>query len=328
VEPEHIEKYGYPASFPKLTALSLLETVYGFHPDLSHYQSSQRVEFSIHPLRKGMRNEHTIVWEVEDVGEFQHTPKFSWPNRFSRFIGDKAFGLLVANTLRFPVPSTKVFPRSLPPFHFGLKTGSGETWIRTCPIEQQPGRYTTKLGWIDPYLLMQQEDPERVNIASILAQEGVDPQYSGSLIVDSTGNVIIEGVRGRGDAFMDGRFTEKLPPYVKTSVDRLYDEIADVLGPVRFEWVYDGDTVWIVQLHMGATTSFGNIIYPGDAAFFHRFAVAEGIDALRKLIQRTGPNEGIILVGFVGISSHLGDLLRKAKIPSRIEAPEPLVTTN
>jgi hypothetical protein len=32
-----------------------------------------------------------------------------------------------------------------------------------------------------------------------------------------------------------------------------------------------------------------------------------------------GTGEGIVLAGRVGITSHLGDLLRRARIPSRIE---------
>jgi hypothetical protein len=319
VEPKNIAEHGMVASLGKDVALRLLETVYGFEPDLRRYESTERVEFSIHPLRRGTLADHTIVWEKEEVGEFDNTSPTVWPNRFSRFIGDKTFGLLLADVLGLPVPSTTVFPRSVPPFAFGMKTGSAEAWIRTCPTEQEPGRYTTCRGWKDPFKLMSYEDPDGTRIASILAQEGVNALYSGSLIVERNGCLLIQGVEGYGDEFMLGRAIDDLPETVLEAVRDLYRQAASILGPVRFEWVYDGSAVWLVQLHQGATTSLGNTIYPGEASVFHRFNVAEGIEALRALIAHTNADEGIVLVGKAGITSHLGDLLRKARIPSRIE---------
>ena len=317
--PRCVEKPG-TLSLRKDLALSLLEKVYGFAPNLSHYGSAKRVEFSIHPLRRGTRQDHTIVWELEEVGEFGSSAEISWPNRFSRFIGDKTFGLLLADVLGFPVPATTVFPRSLPPFTFGKRTGSWETWIRTSPTEQEPGRYTTRRGWLDPFELMANEDPGGTRIASVLAQEGIQANYSGSLIVDAEGGIVIQGVGGYGEDFMLGRALSDLPAEIEYSVRDIYDRVAELLGPVGFEWVHDGNTVWLVQLHKGATRSLGNTVYPGEATFSHRFDVTEGIDALRELIKRTRSHEGIVLIGRVGITSHLGDLLRKARIPSRIEA--------
>jgi hypothetical protein len=53
---------------------------------------------------------------------------------------------------------------------------------------------------------------------------------------------------------------------------------------------------------------------------YYPFEVSDGIEALRELIGRVrGTGEGIVLVGRVGVTSHLGDLLRRAQIPSRIE---------
>jgi hypothetical protein len=317
--PRCVEKPG-TLSLSRDLALSLLERVYGFSPDLSRYGLAKRVEFSIHPIRRGTLQEHTIVWEMEEVGEFDSSAEISWPNRFSRLIGDKTFGLLLADVLGLPVPATTVFPRSLPPFTFGKRTGSWETWIRTCPTEQEPGRYTTHRGWLDPFELMANEDPGGTRIASVLAQEGIHANYSGSLIVDAEGGIVIQGVGGYGEDFMLGRALSDLPAEIEHSVRDIYYRAAEFLGPVRFEWVHDGNTVWLVQLHKGATRSLGNTVYPGEASFSHRFDVTEGIDALRELIKRTKSHEGIVLIGRVGITSHLGDLLRKARIPSRIEA--------
>jgi hypothetical protein len=173
---------------------------------------------------------------------------------------------------------------------------------------------------MDPFKLMADEDPEATKIASILAQAGVEALYSGSALVESNGYLLIQGVQGYGDEFMLGRAIDDLPERVLQAVRYLYRQAANVLGPIRFEWVYDGSAAWLVQLHHGATPSFGNTIYPGDASVFHRFAVTDGIEALRDLIAHTSSDEGIVLVGRAGITSHLGDLLRKARIPSRIEA--------
>jgi hypothetical protein len=317
--PRCVEKPG-TLSLPRELALTLLEKVYGFTPDISHYSTSERLEFSLHPIRRGVRHDHTIVWELEEVGSFETSAEISWPNKFSRFMGDKAFGLLLGDVLDLPVPATTVFGRFLPPFAFGKTTGSAETWIRTCPVEQDPGRYTTNRGWLDPFELLAREDPGGTKIASVLAQEGVNAEYSGSLIVQQDRDVKIEGVPGYGDDFMLGRSIGALPSFIKNSVLDLYHEAAKKLGPVRFEWVHDREIPWIVQLHKGPTASIGNTVYPGDPKVFHRFDVKEGIERLRELIQRIqNLDEGITIVGEVGITSHLGDLLRKAKIPSRIE---------
>ena len=53
---------------------------------------------------------------------------------------------------------------------------------------------------------------------------------------------------------------------------------------------------------------------------YHRFDVTKHIDELRDLIARVqGTGEGIILAGNIGVTSHMGDLLRRARIPSHIE---------
>jgi hypothetical protein len=63
---------------------------------------SGRVEFSIHPLKRGVRRDHTIIWEMEKAEPIHLAGDVDWPNRFSQLIGDKAFGLLVANGLGLP----------------------------------------------------------------------------------------------------------------------------------------------------------------------------------------------------------------------------------
>jgi hypothetical protein len=317
--PRCVEKPG-TAALPRALGRRLLETVYGFALALPE-KSGQRVEFSLHPLRRGYRHEHVILWEVEQPGAPPGAPRVEWPNLFSRHLGDKTFGLLVAEALGLPVPRTLAVPRSLPPFSFGTSTGTAETWIRTCPREQVPGLFTTRRGWTDPFRLLREEDPSGTALASVLAQEGVEARFSGALLTGPDGEPFAEGVSGWGDDFMLGRRPpEPLPPEIESSVRSLYRRAADALGPVRFEWAHDGARPWIVQLHRGAAAAAGQTLFPGDAEHFHPFPVEQGIEALRELIARVeGTGEGVVLVGRVGVTSHFGDLLRRAKIPSRIE---------
>jgi hypothetical protein len=318
--PRCVEKPGI-ASFSRDLGLRVLETVYGFPPALDQ-ADEVRVEFSIHPLKRGVRHDHTILWEEEQTEPLKLTAKLSWPNRFSRFLGDKAFGLLVADAIGLPVPATTVVSRRVAPFTFGRPTGSGEYWIRTCPTEQVPGRFTTRHGWIDPFGLLTAEDPDGVLIASVIAQEGVDARYSGAAASSSGGDDIIEGVTGTGEQFMQGSVPpQRLPSKIVEDVRETLALANQELGPARLEWVHDGSAVWVVQLHSGATATVGQVIYPGHAAVEHRFPVDHGLEALRDLVARLdGTGEGIVLVGGVGVTSHLGDILRRARIPSRIEA--------
>ena len=317
--PRCVEKPG-TAALPRRLGLRLLETVYGFAPAL-HEKPELRVEFSLHPLRRGVRHEHTILWETEKPGPPPSAPEIAWPNRFSRHVGDKAFGLLIADALGLPVPRTLVLSRRLAPFSFGAGTGFAEVWLRTCPVEQVPGFFTTHHGWLDPFRLLAAEDPEGRAIASVLSQQAVDARHSGALVAQPGGEPLIEGVAGSGDDFMTGRRPpQALPDEVLRDVRSTYGRVSSTLGPIRCEWVHDGARVWVLQLHRGGSASSGRVVHPGDAVYYNFFEVTRGIEALRELIGRVrGTGEGIVLVGRVGVTSHLGDLLRRAQIPSRIE---------
>lgn len=319
--PRAVEKDGTVA-MTVAEADRVLEIVYGFCPGLAAFPSATRIEFSIHPIRRGLRREHVIVWEAEDVGDADVAPQTEWPNNFSRLIGDKTFGLLMAHSIGLRVPHTTVLTRRLAPFAFGSATGTGETWIRTAPREPVPGYFTTKKGWIDPVALWEAEDPDGTTISAVLAQHGVDSAFSGALLSDDEANLTIEGVRGEGDAFMVGDDSPvDLPDEVIAGVTALFESAAEAFGPVRMEWAYDGRDFWVLQMHRGPTSSNGRVVFPGDAERFHRFDVEGGISALRKLVARVeGTGEGIVLVGNVGVTSHFGDILRRAQIPSRIDA--------
>ena len=197
--PRAVEKAGI-ASLPSGWGLRLLASVYGFEPDLA-VPTNSRLEFSIHPKPRGWRHTHTIGWEIAEADTLGLPATMHWPNRFSRMIGDKVFGLLIAHHIGLPVPRATVISRRVAPFTFGQPTSTSEIWFRTAPAEQIPGTYTTKRGWIDPVKILASEDPEHEVIASVISQAGVYPAFSGASIVSWTGEIVTEGVRGSGDAF-------------------------------------------------------------------------------------------------------------------------------
>ena len=315
--PRCVEKEG-SASLPVGWGLRLLRTVYGFEPDLVD-AGKGRLEFSIHPKPRGWKRTHTLMWEYEGSDSAPARPNVAWPNRFSRHIGDKAFGLLVADGLGLPVPKTIVIARRVAPFTFGTPTGSLEFWTRTCPVEQEPGRFTTTKGWVDPFELINAEDSSGKAIASVLSQASVSALYSGAAITDRHGRAVIEGIAGQGDRFMLGaKAPETLPSRVVEAVSETYRELAELLGEPRFEWVYDGGRVWIVQLHKGSSASAAATLVPGEPSEWALFNASLGLEELRAFLERLPSGVGVEIEGRIGLTSHIADLLRKTKRPARI----------
>src|SRR5690606_24891098 len=111
-----------------------------------------------------------------------------------------------------------------------------------------------------------------------------------------------------GDLFMLGvNAPELLPGAIIEAVRSAHRRLDDALGPVRFEWVHDGDRVWIVQLHLGATRSTPKVLVPGDAEDWVRFDAREGLEKLRGALRTLRPGAGLALVGNVGLTSHIAD---------------------
>ena len=318
--PRCVEKEG-AASLPIGWGLSILRRVYGFEPDIVD-AGKGRLEFSIHPKPRGWKKTHTLMWEYEASDIAPASANLAWPNRFSRHIGDKVFGLLVADVMGLPVPKTTVLARRVAPFSFGQPTGSLEVWTRTCPIEQEPGQFTTAKGWLDPFKLLSVEDPENRSIASVLSQSAVRACFSGAAITDREGKPIIEGTRGEGDRLMLGQvIPEGLPAEIATDVEKTYAEAASAIGAVRFEWVHDGERVWIVQLHTGGTSTAAATLVPGEAAKWVVFDASQGLEQLRHFLAGLPPDVGVRIEGDIGLTSHFADLLRKTKRPARISRP-------
>lgn len=314
---------------PRRIGMNILERTYGFRPAL-HYDEGLRVEFSIHPQKRGLKNDHTIIWEMEIASLTPHNCDIRWPNNFSRKIGDKAFGLMLADAYGLPVPRTTVVSRTIAPFTFGTRTGTESYWMRTCPAVRSPGLYPTFNYWKDPFKLLteigqQQSDP--FVIASVLAQEGVRPRYSGKLLPSESDVTLphIEGDKGNGqDVVMGNSGPRPLPDEVRSAVFLMYNEARKHLGPVEIEWVYDGERAWVVQLHKTNYRAEGDVICKGYSKKIITFQVTKGkaekqLKKFEKLIASIkGKSVGIELVGDIGVLSHFGDHLRDANIPSRL----------
>lgn len=314
--PRVVEMDGIAAA-PRDVADRMLRIVYGPSVEIPG-DPDERVEFSVHPNRVGHRGEHVTVWETERVDpppEVSVLP--SWPNRFSRLIGDKAFGLLVAFLYDLPVPATTVIGRRVAPFVFGTTTGTGEFWTRTCPAEQQPGEFTTARGWVDPFLLLAREDPSAKSIVSVLSQEGVSARWSGATLPSDGGDDLIEGVRGEGALFMLGQQErESLPTSIVSDVRTLLDKAHRALGLVRIEWAHDGVRAWVLQLHVlnARTASLGQ----GTADHWVDYDPRDGLDYLQEVVDDAlATGAGVTVTRPVGVTSHVGDLLRRARVPAR-----------
>ena len=319
--PRGVEKGGF-ATLPVAWAEEAFNTVYGFAPAFDEARNG-RLEFSLHPRPRGYRHSHVLYWEYEAHEPVSGPVDVRWPNAFSRMLGDKAYGLLVAHIAGLPVPRTTVIGRRLPPFSFGRPTGSLEFWTRTCPIEQVPGKYTTARRWLDPFRLLADEDPEHEAIASVLSQEGVSAVWSGAAIEGSEERLYIEGVPGTGERFMQGTIApQPLPEAVSAAVVRLRAQAVEALGAVRLEWVFDGEQVWVVQLHRGVTASSRAAIVPGEPARWLDFDIADGLEELRRRIASVPPGTGLVLHGQAGLTSHVADVVRKAGIPTRFSSDE------
>lgn len=304
------------ASLAGSVAQHILRSVYG--PGvLIPQQEGVRLEFSVHPYEVGVRQEQVLVWEQEVSRPSSAKPANIWPNRFSRLIGDKTFGLLVADALGCDVPLTTAIARRVSPFSFGRATGVAEVWMRTAPANQAQGKFTTTRGWVDIYDLLASEDPDG-DVAAVLSQQGVPATYSGAAISNGH-NFLVEGVEGFGDDFMLGvRPPTELPEAVTSAVIESLSALRRRLGvDVSIEWAADSDHVWILQVHVHHTGE-NAVLVEGEVNSWVPFAPSDGLEVLRELLLANRDVKlGVILTEPVGRTSHVGDLLRATATPAR-----------
>lgn len=311
--PRIVEEVGV-ASLPARVAEHVVSKVYS--AQLPSAGPDARIEFSVHPSGVGLYGQRIVVWEVENGQRVDGTVALevpvSWPNRLSEHLGDKVFGLLVGDALGAPVPRAQVLARSVPPFELGRPTGYDSRWVRTAPRRFAAGRFTTTSRWTDPFQLLAAEDPGGDLIGAVLVQDGVEARWSGAARLDGD-RVVIEGVAGAGDAFMSGEAAPvALPTAVERRVAELARRLAGQLGPVRLEWADDGRITWLLQLNqLPAAVDLA----PAREGSWLSFDPLTGLDQLRSLIEQANESgAGIRVVRPVGVTSHVGDLLRQAGV--------------
>lgn len=341
--PRCVEKEGV-CSLPLNIGNKMLKSIYDI--DVASYLDSigvdhrnTRVEFSIHPIKQGVHQERVIIWELEKVEEQEEINKIhTFPNRFSKFLGEKAYGLVLAEALGIKIPKSIIISKEVSPFILGENIEGSEKWLRTAPRIKMGGYFETIKGYENVFSFLQTEEEKMEggdNLGSIISQDGVNALYSGACLVNKD-KIIIEGTNGEGDKFMVGEHDNDLPQRIKDIVTNYINSLSQLrklLKSFTFEWVYDGEEVWLVQLNQNTIESTSTSIVPfvvGEIDDWIEFDVQDGLESLRTIIDTLGHPDidngkqtiGIKVLGDVGITSHIGDVLRANKIPSYIVKKE------
>jgi hypothetical protein len=111
---------------------------------------------------------------------------------------------------------------------------------------------------------------------------------------------------------------DELPVRVEQEVAEIFRHLASVLGPIRIEWADDGERLWILQLNQLSSSVQEERT---SVVAWLDFDPLSGLDVLRSLIaEASGSGAGIRVVRPVGLTSHVGDLLRQAGIATRFTA--------
>ena len=115
----------------------------------------------------------------------------------------------------------------------------------------------------------------------------------------------------------------ELPDVVTNEVIRVHSALLSNIGSARAEWAFDGSHLWILQVQPEEILSEGMTIVPGSPQREVEFDVDEGLNGLRELVSLLiDKNVGLKLTGRIGVTSHIADVLRRHKIPSRMVPKE------
>jgi len=110
-----------------------------------------------------------------------------------------------------------------------------------------------------------------------------------------------------------------IPDAVTESVKQAHSVLISKIGSARAEWAFDGAEPWILQMQPEDALSEGMTIVAGNPEREVDFDVAEGLNGLRELVNLLADKSvGIRLKGSIGVTSHIADVLRRYRIPSRI----------
>ena len=168
--PRSVEQPGTVA-LGHAAALRLLSTVYGFTPSSTATPASGTSSASI-PWSPGSARP-TRSSGSEPVEPLALTRRLAWPNAFSRFLGDKAFGLLVADLLELPVPATTVVGRRSPPSASAGPPAAGSAG--SAPARPSRPRPFHPAGLAGPVRSAGQRGPVGTAVVSRWPREGARP---------------------------------------------------------------------------------------------------------------------------------------------------------
>jgi hypothetical protein len=312
------------AILPKELGIAMLSLIYGPVDELAHFEG-QRIEFSVHPIARGWKPSQVTIWQAQ-FREHDDIVPSSWPNSFSRFLGDKAFGLILAASAGFRVPRATLYHRRLRPFNFGIPTGSGQCITRPCPVTKYPGFYTTIRGWSDPKAALEDwrilapqgtvKKPE-IPLQSILVQDAVEAAFSGVALSGE-----ISGRAGKGDKLMVGDDPpEFLPCPVVDAVSDLHTRLVNTFGNVRMEWVFNGVDVWIVQMNKMPDAVRSATIE--DKLIWRSFRYEQGmLEEFRHFVaQARADGVAVEVIGNISSLSHVGEIVQDSGVPYRFINP-------
>ncbi len=288
-------------------------TVYGFTPDLDG-RPGERVEFSLHPLVAGVRQTHTIVWERERVDPVRLTHRLS----LAQPVQPPARGQGLRPAGRRP-------PRPPRPGHHRRRAAGRPVPLRPPHRERRA---------LDPHL------PGRAGAGQVPDPAGL----AGSLRPPGRRGPVGDGHRrrarpggrpgpvvggrpprqrrraagrgrrrvrrglharpaGPGPAPGPGRSTTSggsgpgpPPPSARSASS----------GPTTAPTPGWSSSTWPRRPRPAPPSTRGR--RPAGAASTR----PSGLEHLRQLIATVAPDEGIELTGDVGVTSHAGDLLRRA----------------
>ncbi len=321
--PRCVDK-GTFCSMPLRTGLDLMTKILDRDSRMT-FERNNRIEFSFHPREEGILLHNFVIW---DLSKFKSSfPNYEsiktfWPNPISELVGDKVFGLFLANSYKYDVPFSKVTLRDGREFSFGKKTSTLEQWTRSCPANYEPGKLPTKKGqldfnsWFDEYS----------NLSSVIIQDSVESEFSGCFLIESN-SYVVEGVKGFGDRLMNGtEAPQPLPEILRNRIEKLAKKLLGNFGPARVEWAADKEKIWILQVNLNQIKFKANeynqfVIYNQikKISNYIEFKTNRGLSEFRKFLNDLDSKKnGVILVGNIGVTSHFGDLLRRKRINSYI----------
>lgn len=324
------------SKFPQLPTSvgeKMLRAIYGNDVNLLLFDKELRVEFSVHPNPVGHLGRRMIVWDAYHApASSALRPMIEWPNVYSDWLGDKLYGLLVADAVGLTVPKSvgwlhprieseheSVFERWTPSLgvRFGQDTGSTDEWLRSSPSRRDPGKYPTlkSSSKMDPLDWMAQIDPNGRNIRSVVQQQNVRSVYSGAAECGQ-GATLIEGVAGSGESYMLGRrVPEHIPKPVERNVRLMADQIFAAFGASRFEWAFDGDQTWLLQVNQKFVEDRSPIEVEVEGKKYVDFDPTEGLERLAEVIIVAKEADATVRLGRrVGLTSHVCELLHRADV--------------